>query len=83
MRPLPAVEARVTRLRSPTFGDTRAVALAPLYYDFRESPHMGVMRLGRTHDATLLGPGTLYGILARLEKEGMIQSLPSKDRRRP
>ncbi len=104
MRPLPAAEARVTRLRSPTFGDTRAVALAPLYFDFRESPHMGVMRLGRTHDATLLvltslaegprhgyalikdieamvcislGPGTLYGVLARLEEEGMIQPLPS------
>lgn len=71
---------------------------------------MGVTRLGRTHDATLLvltsltggpkhgyaltkdieamvgislGPGTLYGVLARLEEEGMIQALPSKDRRRP
>lgn len=71
---------------------------------------MGVMRLGRTHDAALLvltslaegpkhgyalikdieamvgislGPGTLYGVLARLEEEGMIQALPSKDRRRP
>ena len=71
---------------------------------------MGVMRLGRTHDATLLvltslaegpkhgyalikdieamvgialGPGTLYGVLARLEEEGMIQALPSEDRRRP
>jgi DNA-binding PadR family transcriptional regulator len=30
-----------------------------------------------------LGPGTLYGVLARLEEEGMIQALPSKDRRRP
>lgn len=30
-----------------------------------------------------MGPGTLYGVLARLEEEGMIQSLPSADRRRP
>ncbi len=30
-----------------------------------------------------LGPGTLYGVLVRLEEEGMIQSLPSSDRRRP
>lgn len=71
---------------------------------------MAAIRLGRTHDATLLvltsltggpkhgyaliqdieemagvtlGPGTLYGALARLEEEGMIQALPSKDRRRP
>jgi DNA-binding PadR family transcriptional regulator len=30
-----------------------------------------------------LGPGTLYGAIARLEAEGMIESLESNDRRRP
>ncbi|TNJ67379.1 PadR family transcriptional regulator [Paenibacillus hemerocallicola] len=30
-----------------------------------------------------LGPGTLYGALARLEKRGLIRSLESDDRRRP
>lgn len=30
-----------------------------------------------------LGPGTLYGALARLEREGLISPLPSADRRRP
>ena len=30
-----------------------------------------------------LGPGTLYGAIARLEAEGLIESLPSSDRRRP
>ena len=30
-----------------------------------------------------LGPGTLYGALARLEKRGLIQSLAAEDRRRP
>ncbi|MGH9101124.1 MAG: PadR family transcriptional regulator [Acidimicrobiales bacterium] len=30
-----------------------------------------------------LGPGTLYGVLARLEEEGLIESLPAQDRRRP
>ncbi len=30
-----------------------------------------------------LGPGTLYGALARLEKSGLIQAVPSQDRRRP
>jgi DNA-binding PadR family transcriptional regulator len=30
-----------------------------------------------------LGPGTLYGALARLEKSGLIQPLPAQDRRRP
>jgi len=29
------------------------------------------------------GPGTLYGVLARLEEEGLVASLPSKDHRRP
>jgi DNA-binding PadR family transcriptional regulator len=30
-----------------------------------------------------LGPGTLYGAIARLEAAGMIQALESDDRRRP
>jgi DNA-binding PadR family transcriptional regulator len=32
---------------------------------------------------TTLGPGTLYGALARLEKQGLVAALPSEDRRRP
>lgn len=32
---------------------------------------------------TRLGPGTLYGALARLEERGLIQPLPAEDRRRP
>jgi DNA-binding PadR family transcriptional regulator len=30
-----------------------------------------------------LGLGTLYGALARLERRGLIEPLPSEDRRRP
>jgi DNA-binding PadR family transcriptional regulator len=30
-----------------------------------------------------LGPGSLYGALARLEEEGLVVALPSEDRRRP
>jgi DNA-binding PadR family transcriptional regulator len=30
-----------------------------------------------------LGPGTLYGALARLEEDGLIQALPAEGRRRP
>jgi DNA-binding PadR family transcriptional regulator len=30
-----------------------------------------------------LGPGTLYGVLARLEDEGSIEALPAEGRRRP
>ena len=30
-----------------------------------------------------LGPGTLYGIIARLEERGWIKPLPAEDRRRP
>ena len=30
-----------------------------------------------------LGPGTLYGALARLEQDGLIEPLASDDRRRP
>jgi len=31
----------------------------------------------------IMGPGTLYGVLARLEEEGLVEALPSQDRRRP
>ena len=30
-----------------------------------------------------LGPGTLYGALARLESNGLIEALPAEERRRP
>ena len=30
-----------------------------------------------------LGPGTLYGALARLEAQGLIEPLPAEERRRP
>ncbi len=30
-----------------------------------------------------LGPGTLYGAITRLEERGLIEPLPSDDRRRP
>jgi len=33
--------------------------------------------------ATPIGPGTLYGALARLERRGMIEPLGPEDRRRP
>ena len=36
----------------------------------------------RTADVTL-GPGTLYGALARLEEHGYVEPLPGDDRRRP
>jgi DNA-binding PadR family transcriptional regulator len=32
---------------------------------------------------TRLGPGTLYGALARLEQQGWIEPLPAEERRRP
>ncbi|PYI65464.1 PadR family transcriptional regulator [Arthrobacter livingstonensis] len=30
-----------------------------------------------------LGPGTLYGALARLEERGLVRALPGQERRRP
>jgi len=30
-----------------------------------------------------LGPGTLYGVITRLEERGLIESLPADGRRRP
>jgi DNA-binding PadR family transcriptional regulator len=31
----------------------------------------------------ILGPGTLYGALSRLQHQGLIEALPADDRRRP
>ena len=45
----------------------------------------GIMQsVKRQSGATFkLGPGTLYGALARLEEHGFIEPLPAEDRRRP
>ena len=32
---------------------------------------------------TRLGPGTLYGAITRLDREGLIEALPSRERRQP
>lgn len=37
----------------------------------------------REFDGRSLGPGTLYAILPRLERLGLIEALPAQDRRRP
>jgi len=36
-----------------------------------------------TMSGARLGPGTLYGAIARLERERLIEPLPSEDRRHP
>jgi DNA-binding PadR family transcriptional regulator len=33
--------------------------------------------------AVVLGPGTLYGALTRLEARGLVEALPADERRRP
>jgi DNA-binding PadR family transcriptional regulator len=43
----------------------------------------GIMSDIETLTGLRLGPGTLYGALARLESSGLIKSLPAEDRRRP
>ncbi len=37
----------------------------------------------RAFSGTQLEPGTLYGAITRLEKQGWIEALPSEERRRP
>ena len=43
----------------------------------------GMMADIETMTGMRLGPGTLYGALARLEKSGLIQAVPAQERRRP
>lgn len=63
------------------FSDPSLLILASLaagpkhgYAMIEDIEHMAGMRLG---------PGTLYGALARLEARGLIQALAAEDRRRP
>jgi DNA-binding PadR family transcriptional regulator len=42
-----------------------------------------IMAAARKLTGEKLGPGTLYATLGRLEARGLIESLPSDDRRRP
>lgn len=37
----------------------------------------------RVFSGTQLEPGTLYGAITRLEKQGWIEALPTEERRRP
>jgi DNA-binding PadR family transcriptional regulator len=37
----------------------------------------------REFSGTDIGPGTMYAILPRLERLGLIEALPAEDRRRP
>ncbi len=50
-----------------------------------EGPKHGyaIMQDVAAESGVLLGPGTLYGVIARLEERGFIEPLPSDDRRRP
>jgi DNA-binding PadR family transcriptional regulator len=42
-----------------------------------------IMQEAETLSGQPLGPGTLYAALARLERRGLIEALPTEDRRKP
>ena len=50
-----------------------------------DGPRHGYALINDVEDfaGVVLGPGTLYGALARLEKRGLIRALEADDRRRP
>jgi len=63
------------------FADSALLVLASL----AEGPKHGyaVMRDVQIKANVRMGPGTLYGALARLERKGWIRPLPARDRRHP
>ena len=50
-----------------------------------EGPKHGYAIIQDTEESAeiTLGPGTLYGALARLEERGLVRALPGDERRRP
>lgn len=62
-------------------GDASVLILTSL----AESPRHGYALIQDIKDfsGVQLGPGTLYGALDRLERLGLIEGLPSEDRRHP
>jgi len=63
------------------FSDPALLILASL----AEGPKHGyaMMMDIQTITGVRLGPGTLYGALARLESSGLIKAMPASERRRP
>jgi DNA-binding PadR family transcriptional regulator len=63
------------------FSDPSLLILASL----AESPRHGyaIMEDIEIFAGVHLGPGTLYGAIARLENQGLIEALPAEERRRP
>lgn len=75
-----AKPADPTAERSP-FAGPALVVLAAL----ADGPKHGyaIMQEAERLSGQSLGPGTLYAALARLERRGLIEPVPSDDRRRP
>ena len=70
--------------RLPELGSFAEPALLILV-SLSDGPKHGYAIMVDTETATgrPMGPGTLYGALARLEERGLIEALPQEDRRRP
>ncbi len=65
----------------PSWRDPGLLVLSTLV----EGPRHGysIVQEARKQAGITLGPGTLYGALARLESYGLVESLPVEGRRRP
>jgi DNA-binding PadR family transcriptional regulator len=69
------------------FGELGRFAEPSLYIlvSLSDSPKHGYAIMADVEEISgaPLGPGTLYGALARLERRGLIEALEPEDRRRP
>lgn len=65
----------------PSWRDPGLLVLSTL----TEGPRHGysIVQEVRKQAGITLGPGTLYGALARLESYGLVEGLPAEGRRRP
>ncbi|MDQ2832663.1 MAG: PadR family transcriptional regulator [Acidobacteriota bacterium] len=81
MRTTPHVETTETNPPTGHYSDPPLLVLASLASGSKHG-HAMIEDIARL-SGTRLGPGTLYGAIARLEQQGWIEPLAPEDRRQP
>ncbi len=76
-----SIQLQVMPPRPPRLSSRSALVLTSLAAG--EKHGYALIKDIESFSGVALGPGTLYGALARLEREGLVEALPTSERRHP